>query len=129
MVAVEMEIPELGFRHRDRRDRADRMRDRQPVHRLEDRAAAIHPRLWAGLRPDRTQGDRHGAGRPRAALGELGEDDVGAPAQDEEFVLYHADNIQATGFLEHIKLPHYVDFQAELELIRKLRARCAAECA
>ena len=29
-----------------------------------------------------------------------------------------ADNIQATGFLEHIKLPHYVDFQAELELVR-----------
>jgi alpha-D-ribose 1-methylphosphonate 5-triphosphate synthase subunit PhnI len=52
---------------------------------------------------------------------ELGEDDKGAPAQDEEFVLYHADNIQATGFLEHIKLPHYVDFQSELELIRKLR--------
>lgn len=53
---------------------------------------------------------------------ELGEDNVGAPAQDEEFVLYHADNIQATGFLEHIKLPHYVDFQAELELVRKMRA-------
>ncbi|WP_108836551.1 carbon-phosphorus lyase complex subunit PhnI [Tateyamaria sp. Alg231-49] len=52
---------------------------------------------------------------------ELGEDNVGAPAQDEEFVLYHADNVQATGFLEHIKLPHYVDFQSELELIRKLR--------
>ncbi|KEJ87893.1 carbon-phosphorus lyase complex subunit PhnI [Sulfitobacter donghicola] len=52
---------------------------------------------------------------------ELGEDDLGAPAQDEEFVLYHCDNIQATGFLEHIKLPHYVDFQSELELIRKLR--------
>ncbi|MCH2093697.1 MAG: carbon-phosphorus lyase complex subunit PhnI [Rhodobacteraceae bacterium] len=52
---------------------------------------------------------------------ELGEDDMGAPAQDEEFVLYHSDNIQATGFLEHIKLPHYVDFQAELELVRRLR--------
>ncbi|WP_316013626.1 carbon-phosphorus lyase complex subunit PhnI [Roseobacter sp. HKCCA0434] len=52
---------------------------------------------------------------------ELGEDDVGAPAQDEEFVLMHSDNVQATGFLEHIKLPHYVDFQAELELIRRLR--------
>lgn len=52
---------------------------------------------------------------------ELGEDDQGAPAQDEEFVLMHADNIQATGFLEHIKLPHYVDFQSELELVRKLR--------
>ena len=52
---------------------------------------------------------------------ELGEDNVGAPAQDAEFVLYHADNIQATGFLEHIKLPHYVDFQSELELVRRLR--------
>jgi alpha-D-ribose 1-methylphosphonate 5-triphosphate synthase subunit PhnI len=52
---------------------------------------------------------------------ELGEEDQGAPAQDEEFVLMHADNIQATGFLEHIKLPHYVDFQSELELVRKLR--------
>ncbi|MFQ6547067.1 carbon-phosphorus lyase complex subunit PhnI [Aestuariibius sp. 2305UL40-4] len=52
---------------------------------------------------------------------ELGEASGDAPAQDEEFVLSHADNIQATGFLEHIKLPHYVDFQSELELIRKLR--------
>ncbi|UWQ50282.1 carbon-phosphorus lyase complex subunit PhnI [Leisingera caerulea] len=59
---------------------------------------------------------------------ELGEDNVGAAAQDEEFVLSHADNIQATGFLEHIKLPHYVDFQSELELVRKLR-REAAELA
>ncbi|MEL6610317.1 MAG: carbon-phosphorus lyase complex subunit PhnI [Pseudomonadota bacterium] len=57
---------------------------------------------------------------------ELGEDNEGAPAQDAEFVLYHADNIQATGFLEHIKLPHYVDFQAELELVRKLRREAGA---
>ena len=57
---------------------------------------------------------------------ELGEDFVGAPAQDEEFVLSHCDNIQATGFLEHIKLPHYVDFQSELELIRRLRAEAFA---
>ncbi len=57
---------------------------------------------------------------------ELGEDFTGAPAQDEEFVLMHCDNIQATGFLEHIKLPHYVDFQAELELVRKLRADAQA---
>ncbi|MBK1634464.1 carbon-phosphorus lyase complex subunit PhnI [Rhodovulum adriaticum] len=57
---------------------------------------------------------------------ELGEDDTGAPAQDAEFVLYHADNIQASGFLEHIKLPHYVDFQSELELIRKIRAEASA---
>lgn len=52
---------------------------------------------------------------------ELGEDFAGTPAQDEEFVLSHCDNIQSTGFLEHIKLPHYVDFQAELELVRRMR--------
>lgn len=56
---------------------------------------------------------------------EMGEE-TGAPAQDQEFVLYHCDNVQATGFLEHIKLPHYVDFQAELELIRKIRAEADA---
>lgn len=57
---------------------------------------------------------------------ELGEDFIGAPAQDEEFVLMHCDNIQATGFLEHIKLPHYVDFQSELELVRRLRAEATS---
>lgn len=51
---------------------------------------------------------------------ELGEPRV-APAQDEEFVLSHADNVEASGFVQHLKLPHYVDFQAELELVRKLR--------
>ncbi|MDW6025560.1 carbon-phosphorus lyase complex subunit PhnI [Mesorhizobium sp. BAC0120] len=52
---------------------------------------------------------------------ELGEDIV-APAQDEEFVISHSDNVQATGFVEHLKLPHYVDFQAELDLVRRMRA-------
>jgi alpha-D-ribose 1-methylphosphonate 5-triphosphate synthase subunit PhnI len=36
-------------------------------------------------------------------------------------VLSHSDNVQATGFVEHLKLPHYVDFQAELALLRQLR--------
>ncbi|MEN0088762.1 MAG: carbon-phosphorus lyase complex subunit PhnI [Pseudomonadota bacterium] len=52
---------------------------------------------------------------------ELGEDVVAA-AQDQEFVISHSDNVQATGFVEHLKLPHYVDFQAELELVRMMRA-------
>lgn len=55
------------------------------------------------------------------ALGEA----VEGPAQDEEFVMEHSDNIQATGFVEHLKLPHYVDFQSELELVRKLRRKAA----
>lgn len=57
---------------------------------------------------------------------ELGEDVV-APAQDEEFVLSHADNVQATGFVEHLKLPHYVDFQSELALVRELRKEWSEE--
>lgn len=60
---------------------------------------------------------------------ELGEENTGAPVQDTEFVLMHSDNIQATGFLEHIKLPHYVDFQSELELVRRLRAGAFQEAA
>ncbi|WP_417687530.1 carbon-phosphorus lyase complex subunit PhnI [Roseibium sp.] len=52
---------------------------------------------------------------------ELGEEQT-APVQDTEFVLSHSDNIQATGFVEHLKLPHYVDFQAELDLVRRMRA-------
>jgi alpha-D-ribose 1-methylphosphonate 5-triphosphate synthase subunit PhnI len=51
---------------------------------------------------------------------ELGEAVV-APAQMQEFVLSHADNLEASGFVQHLKLPHYVDFQSELELVRKMR--------
>jgi alpha-D-ribose 1-methylphosphonate 5-triphosphate synthase subunit PhnI len=51
---------------------------------------------------------------------ELGED-IDHPAQDEEFVLYHSDNVEASGFVQHLKLPHYVDFQADLVLMRGLR--------
>jgi alpha-D-ribose 1-methylphosphonate 5-triphosphate synthase subunit PhnI len=56
---------------------------------------------------------------------ELGEE-TGAPAQDQQFVLPHLDNVQATGFAEHLKLPHYVDFQAELVLLRQLRSEWEA---
>ena len=56
---------------------------------------------------------------------ELGEA-AGAPAQLQEFVLSHCDNVEATGFVEHLKLPHYVDFQSELENVRGMRAAAAA---
>ena len=51
---------------------------------------------------------------------EFGEPIVG-PAQQEEFVLSHSDNVEAQGFVQHLKLPHYIDFQAELNLLRRLR--------
>jgi len=56
---------------------------------------------------------------------ELGETPT-SPAQDEEFVLYHGDNVEASGFVQHLKLPHHVDFQSELVLIRTLRAEAEA---
>ncbi|MHC5224789.1 carbon-phosphorus lyase complex subunit [Ignatzschineria sp. LJL83] len=50
-----------------------------------------------------------------------------SPAQDDEFVLAHCDNVESSGFVSHLKLPHYVDFQAELDLLRKIRAERALE--
>lgn len=55
------------------------------------------------------------------ALRDAEEVEVAAPCQDQEFVLYHSDNVEASGFVQHLKLPHYVDFQADLQLIRRLR--------
>ena len=49
-----------------------------------------------------------------------------SPAQDEEFVLAHSDNVEASGFVQHLKLPHYVDFQSELVTVRALRAEVEA---
>ena len=55
---------------------------------------------------------------------ELGEP-IESPAQMQEFVLSHSDSLEASGFVQHLKLPHYVDFQSELELVRKMRAQSA----
>jgi alpha-D-ribose 1-methylphosphonate 5-triphosphate synthase subunit PhnI len=55
---------------------------------------------------------------------ELGEE-ARYPAQDEEFVLMHADNIDASGLVQHLKLPHYVDFEAVSQMLRDLRRRHA----
>ncbi|MFM0370649.1 carbon-phosphorus lyase complex subunit [Paraburkholderia aspalathi] len=57
---------------------------------------------------------------------ELGET-LASPTQDIEFMLSHSDNVEASGFVQHLKLPHYVDFQSELELVRRLRAQHSAE--
>lgn len=45
-----------------------------------------------------------------------------APAEDEEFVLCHIDGIEASGFVAHWKLPHYVTFQSTLDRLRRSQA-------
>ena len=52
-----------------------------------------------------------------------------APVEDQEFVLQHIDGIEAQGFANHWKLPHYVDFQSELDRIRAMRSTVAPEAA
>ena len=47
--------------------------------------------------------------------------DPQSPAEDQEFVLYHTDGIEAMGFCNHWKLPHYVDFLSDLDRLRKTR--------
>jgi alpha-D-ribose 1-methylphosphonate 5-triphosphate synthase subunit PhnI len=49
------------------------------------------------------------------------------PTQDEEFVLMHVDSVEATGFISHLKLPHYVTFQSKLDAARRTRAREAGK--
>lgn len=34
-------------------------------------------------------------------------------------MLYHIDGIEAMGFCNHWKLPHYVDFLSDLDRLRK----------
>lgn len=45
------------------------------------------------------------------------------PTQDEEFVLFHVDGVEATGFISHLKLPHYVTFQSKLSSVRKTQKK------
>lgn len=49
------------------------------------------------------------------------------PTQDEEFVLYHVDGVEATGFISHLKLPHYVTFQSKLGAVRSAQGTAEEE--
>jgi alpha-D-ribose 1-methylphosphonate 5-triphosphate synthase subunit PhnI len=43
------------------------------------------------------------------------------PTQNEEFVLLHIDSVESSGFISHLKLPHYVTFQSKLDSMRKIK--------
>jgi alpha-D-ribose 1-methylphosphonate 5-triphosphate synthase subunit PhnI len=48
------------------------------------------------------------------------------PAENAEFVLDVVDGMDSFGFIEHLKLPHYVTFQSILDRIRGIRERKGA---
>jgi alpha-D-ribose 1-methylphosphonate 5-triphosphate synthase subunit PhnI len=129
MVAVEVEVPELGFAV----EIAEvQVTECETVNQFKG-SKAEPPQFTRGYGLVFGQSDRKALAMALVDRAlrwrELGEDFTGAPAQDEEFVMSHCDNVRSTGFLEHIKLPHYVDFQSELELVRKMRREAVMDAA
>lgn len=124
-VELELDVPELGFAVTLGEIRVTEC---QTVNQFLGSAAAP-PQFTRGYGLVFGQAERKAMAMAlveRALRSEELGEEVKAPAQDEEFVLAHADNVQASGFVEHLKLPHHVDFQAELELLRRLRAEFEA---
>lgn len=120
-VEVEMEVPELGFAVSLGQIRVTEC---QMVNQFKGSSKAP-PQFTRGYGLVFGQSERKAMSMSlvdRALRAEELGEDITAPAQDEEFVISHSDNVQATGFVEHLKLPHYVDFQAELAMVRKMRA-------
>ncbi len=124
-VEVELEIPELGFAVSIGRIQVTEC---QMVNQFKG-SAKVPPQFTRGYGLVFGQSERKAMSmalvdRAQRAT-EFGEE-ITAPAQDEEFVISHCDNVQSTGFVEHLKLPHYVDFQAELDLVRRMRGEFEA---
>jgi alpha-D-ribose 1-methylphosphonate 5-triphosphate synthase subunit PhnI len=119
-VAVEFEPPELGFAV----ELGDiRVTECELVNQFTGSATQL-PQFTRGYGLVFGHGERKAMSMAlvdRALRAEELGEPVSAPAQNQEFVLSHCDNVQATGFVEHLKLPHYIDFQSELQLVRNLR--------
>jgi alpha-D-ribose 1-methylphosphonate 5-triphosphate synthase subunit PhnI len=124
-VDVEFDVPELGFAVNLGRIRVTEC---QMVNQFKG-SAKVPPQFTRGYGLVFGQAERKAMAMSlvdRALRAKEFGEDIVAPAQDEEFVISHSDNVQATGFVEHLKLPHYVDFQAELDLIRRMRTEHGA---
>ena len=120
-VDVEVDVPELGFAVSVGRIQVSEC---QMVNQFKG-SKTVPPQFTRGYGLVFGQSERKSMSMAlcdRALRAKELEEDILAPAQDEEFVISHADNVQATGFVEHLKLPHYVDFQAELKLVRQMQS-------
>ncbi|WP_337270600.1 carbon-phosphorus lyase complex subunit PhnI [Oryzifoliimicrobium ureilyticus] len=127
-VEVELDVPELGFAVSLG---TIRVTECQMVNQFKGSAKAP-PQFTRGYGLVFGQSERKAMAMSlvdRALRAEELGEDITAPAQDEEFVISHCDNVQSTGFVEHLKLPHYVDFQAELDLVRRMRREYEAKTA
>ena len=56
-----------------------------------------------------------------ASMLDLSMEKAGHASQTPEFVLYHTEPVESSGFCIHFKLPHYVTFQSSLEAMRGVK--------
>ncbi|MDQ0469337.1 carbon-phosphorus lyase complex subunit PhnI [Labrys wisconsinensis] len=120
-VEVELHVPELGF---SVCVGEIAVTECQTVHRFPGDAARP-PQLTRGYGLSFGHCERRAIAMAlldRAMRGAEFAEEAEFPAQDEEFVLAHSDGVDASGLLQHLKLPHYVDFQAVQQLLETLRA-------
>jgi alpha-D-ribose 1-methylphosphonate 5-triphosphate synthase subunit PhnI len=59
-----------------------------------------------------------GSGEKNPEGGATGDGGGESILQNQEFVLLHADCLEMSGFISHLKLPHYVTFQSKLDRVR-----------
>ena len=99
-VDVEVEVPELGFAVSVGRIQVSEC---QMVNQFKG-SKTVPPQFTRGYGLVFGQSERKSMSMAlcdRALRAKELEEDILAPAQDEEFVISHADNVQATGFVEH----------------------------
>ena len=124
-VEVEIDVPELGFAVSLGRIQVTEC---QMVNQFKG-SAKEPPQFTRGYGLVFGQSERKAMAMAlvdRSLRAEELSENVTSPAQDEEFVLAHSDSVEASGFVQHLKLPHYVDFQSELVVVRMLRAEVEA---
>jgi alpha-D-ribose 1-methylphosphonate 5-triphosphate synthase subunit PhnI len=95
------------------------------LYRLHDEGGAdAHFTLGVGATPGRVERRAIAAAMLDAGCARAASDPDGKrrPCDDEEFIRVALDSQEASGFVEHLKLPHYVTFTSDLDRVRAARA-------
>jgi len=94
------------------------------LYRLhDDNGADAHFTLGVGATPGRVERRAIAAAMLDAGCARAATDPDGKrrPCDDEEFIRIAIDGQEASGFVEHLKLPHYVTFTSDLDRVRAAR--------
>jgi alpha-D-ribose 1-methylphosphonate 5-triphosphate synthase subunit PhnI len=95
------------------------------LYRLHDDSGSdAHFTLGVGATPGRVERRAIAAAMLDAGCARAATDPDGKrrPCDDEEFIRIAVDGQEASGFVEHLKLPHYVTFTSDLDRVRAARA-------